>query len=137
MRELKRGERLTGRRDRTRRRYGDYMASPQWRQRREAWLHEYREHNGDDPSCAICGQPWELKRDDLHHHDYSHLGSERFDDLVPLCRHDHDQVHSLLRSKNWRRHAHAAASRSVVARLRAARTNRLGPPASGSPTGVE
>ena len=99
-------------------------------------LQEHQEREVGPPTCAVCSDPWEPKRDDLHHHDYSRLGRERFEDLVPLCRDDHDAVHEHMRSKNWRRHGHAAASRSIVARLKAARRHTSDPstePTDGGP----
>lgn len=124
MRALDPGERLTGRRSRARARYAAYMASATWRQRRRWWLAEYRRQHGTDPVCAICSAPWDIKRDDLHHHDYQRLGEEAFEDLEALCRADHELLHrTIRRSRAWKRHAHSAASRALTRRLQASRTN--------------
>lgn len=122
MRDLNRGERLTGRRAQARRRYADYMASVAWRKRREAWLEEHRAREGREPVCGICDRAWDLKHDDLHHHDYARLGAEAHEDLAPLCRADHELLHrTIRRSRAWRAHAHSAASRALLQRLRQAR----------------
>ena len=92
MRDLAKGERRTGRRGRARSRYADYMASPQWRQRRIRWVEEYRDRFGTHPSCTICGGPWALKRDDLHHHDYAQLGDEPFDEGLRSLHRPHHQL---------------------------------------------
>jgi hypothetical protein len=39
--------------------------------------------------CAVCWDP----HVDLHHKTYRRLGEELLDDLVPLCRDHHDELH--------------------------------------------
>ncbi|TMC55570.1 MAG: hypothetical protein E6J20_00240 [Chloroflexi bacterium] len=69
-----------------RRRYRrGYLRSVHWKQYRCAW---WRAH--PLARCAVCGCGHPL---DLHHITYARLGEERFTDVVPLCRADHDAVH--------------------------------------------
>ncbi|GAA4045732.1 hypothetical protein GCM10022282_02590 [Agromyces indicus] len=84
-------------------RYDAYIDSPQWRQRREEWDAEQRRRSPARPVCAACGNLWDLRRDDLHHVEYSRLGAERHEDLVPLHRRAHDEVHHLLDRLGLRR----------------------------------
>lgn len=73
--------------------YADYIKSPAWAQRRKAyfWRHPRR--------CAACGTGQHI---DLHHHTYARLGHEHDNDLVPLCRRDHDLVHDIHRREPHR-----------------------------------
>lgn len=49
--------------------------------------------------CAVCGsQEW----DDLHHLSYAHLGQERHEDMVALCRPHHDEIHQAYEAGRWR-----------------------------------
>jgi hypothetical protein len=60
-----------------------------------------------------------LHSGDLHHRNYDRLGHERFDDLIPLCRACHEQLHRTLESTPaWRRMGRAQASDVIIARLR-------------------
>jgi 5-methylcytosine-specific restriction endonuclease McrA len=64
--------------------YVEYMASPQWQARRRAY---YRAHSKE---CFICRSPFRVG---LHHRTYDNLGSEKDDDLVPLCWLHHEALH--------------------------------------------
>jgi 5-methylcytosine-specific restriction endonuclease McrA len=102
-------------------RYASYMASEEWSQRRERWLAEYRAANGGaNPTCAICGAPWELGSGDLHHRSYRRLGAEHWIDLIALCRVDHQRLHMIMEQHPaWRRLPREQATDLIAARLRA------------------
>jgi len=118
MRELERGSRRSAGREAHRARYAAYMSSSAWRERRERFVDEYLEAHGSEPTCVVCGEPWRVERDDLHHHHYDTLGEERFEDLAPMCRADHEALHSIMRGRaSWRRVNRAAASKAITHRL--------------------
>lgn len=78
-------------------RYALYMDSPAWWERRRQWLANYRQaHNGQNPTCVVCDKPWIGRHGDLHHRTYEHLGCERNDDLIPMCRSCHDRLHAVI-----------------------------------------
>lgn len=106
--------------------YQHYIDSQAWRQVRLAWADEYdRRHPGRPARCVICGQEWKVGRDDLHHLTYDRLGAERFDDLMPLCRADHELLHRWLdSSKSWRRLQLRVASIELARRLADAQSAR-------------
>jgi hypothetical protein len=85
------------------RRYDAYIDSRAWRARREAWAAEEERRTGSPIRCAVCGYEWLLGHDDMHHLEYARLGTERHDDLVPLHRQAHDEVHHLLDRLGLRR----------------------------------
>jgi 5-methylcytosine-specific restriction endonuclease McrA len=88
---------------------------------RTHWRNNFVAVFGVEPTCAACGGSWTLRNGDLHHRNYDRLGHERFDDLVPLCRVCHEQLHLILESTPaWRHLGRAQASDLIVARLRAA-----------------
>ena len=64
--------------------YAQYLVSDDWKETRES----YRASNKPQ-SCAVCYAP----NVDLHHKSYARLGRERLDDLAPLCRRHHDELH--------------------------------------------
>lgn len=64
--------------------YRRYLLSPQWADTRARY-----EASGRPQKCMVCHDP----HYELHHRTYKHLGKERLDDLIPLCRDHHDQVH--------------------------------------------
>lgn len=64
--------------------YGEYIESDDWYAKRD----EYRESNRPQP-CAVCWDP----QVDLHHRTYARLGRPWLDDLVPLCRDHHNELH--------------------------------------------
>jgi hypothetical protein len=68
--------------------YDDYMASPRWRRRREAYYARYPR------VCRACETN---KNIHLHHHTYARMGHEHDDDLIPLCETCHMQVHEFHR----------------------------------------
>jgi 5-methylcytosine-specific restriction endonuclease McrA len=96
------------------------MASSSWLDCRRRWRDAFVAVHGVEPACAVCGEPWTLRRGDLHHRSYDRLGHERFDDLVPLCRACHERVHRIFeRTPGWRRLPRAQASDAIVSRLHA------------------
>lgn len=86
-------------------RYALYMDSPAWWERRRTWLVTYlQHHNGQNPTCVVCDTPWTGRHGDLHHRTYEHLGREHDDDLIPMCRNCHNQLHAVIgESPSWRR----------------------------------
>lgn len=66
------------------RRLFDYLRSPEFKELKE----RYR-GSGLPQKCVVCKDP----NVDLHHRTYARLGEERLTDLIPLCRHHHDQLH--------------------------------------------
>lgn len=64
--------------------YDSYMASAEWRERREEY---YRSR---DKVCAACGGRNQIH---LHHRTYVRMGKEWDQDLLPLCENCHKQVH--------------------------------------------
>lgn len=73
--------------------YREYLASPHWQTKREAYW-RYRATKGP-PSCESCGAT--DRPLDLHHNHYRTVGDERYGDLTPLCRDCHDDVHRIAR----------------------------------------
>ena len=62
--------------------YSDYLRSAHWQHFSTMVATPYR-------NCYVCGRTGS----DLHHTDYSTLGRERADDVVPLCREHHVATH--------------------------------------------
>lgn len=68
--------------------------------------------------CLICGGPWSVARDDVHHLSYEHLGDERYEELWPLDRQCHDELHAELdRARQWRHIGWRQASFIIATRL--------------------
>jgi hypothetical protein len=113
------GSRWSARRLYRRRRYGAYIASPDWITRRHRWYDEHLCRTGNAPTGAICSQPWRLRDDDLHHASYARLGHEAHSDLLPMCR-EHDQaLHDLWDADPaWRRLGRERATAGIIAALR-------------------
>lgn len=66
--------------------YETYLQSPHWRRIRI----QYRQSH--PWLCGVCGATELLE---LHHKTYERIGSERLDDLIPLCAQCHPLVHQL------------------------------------------
>lgn len=62
--------------------YEDYLASGEWRARREACM------TRDDHTCRSCGAP----ATEVHHLHYRRIGHEHLEDLVALCRPCHKRA---------------------------------------------
>jgi len=67
--------------------YEQYINSPQWRARKVDY---YSRH---PKRCRACDTSNGVIID-LHHHTYERLGYELDEDLVPLCRYHHKQIHA-------------------------------------------
>ena len=107
--------------------YGTWMGSRSWLDCRRHWRDAFVAVHGIEPACAVCGEPWTLRRGDLHHRNYDRLGHERFDDLIPLCRACHERVHRILEcTPGWRRLARAQANDVIVSRLRVSASRERG-----------
>lgn len=64
--------------------YEDYLKSEHWKSVRETY-----ESSGRSTKCMICGS----SDYQLHHIRYDNLGREPLDDLRPLCKRHHTDVH--------------------------------------------
>jgi hypothetical protein len=64
--------------------YSEYLDSDHWKRVKE----QYRALKLPQ-ECLVCFSP----NVDLHHKTYKRLGAERTQDLIPLCRHHHDELH--------------------------------------------
>ncbi len=94
------------------------MASAAWLRRRARWFREHRQRTDTDtdPACAVCGTCDGLE---LHHHEYTRLGHEDYDDLTPLCQLHHRRLHDVYdASKQWRSIGRRAASVGIIAAMR-------------------
>ena len=101
--------------------YATWMGSADWLAWRQAWHDAWSARHGGEPVCAACAQAWSLHHGDLHHRCYDRLGHEQFDDVTPLCRACHDQLHRILESSpSWRRMPRSQATDGIVALLRRA-----------------
>lgn len=99
--------------------YRDYMTRPAWFARRHRWVAEQATRYGTEPCCLVCGGPWSLIHDDLHHRSYARLGHEAHGDLIPLHRACHRALHRILESDpSWRRLDRAQATDLIVVALR-------------------
>lgn len=119
MRPPRPGSRWSGRRLARRRRYAAYLGSRTWIARRERWHADQLRRAATEPACAVCGKPWRLREDDLHHASYARLGDEAHHDLIPMCRPHHQALHDLWdASPAWRRLGRERASVGIIAALR-------------------
>jgi hypothetical protein len=119
MRPPRPGSRWSARRLARRGRYATYIDSPAWLARRDRWHAEHARLTGGEPVCVVCGRPWRLREDDLHHVSYARLGDEAHRDLIPMCRSDHAALHDLWdASPSWRRLGREQATAGIVALLR-------------------
>lgn len=83
-----------------------YSRSPAWFARRDRWFEDFRAHTGQDPACYVCEMTkTQLGSLDLHHVSYQGVrrgprnrwvADERHEDLVPMCRWCHDDLHGRL-----------------------------------------
>lgn len=90
--------------------YRNYLRSRAWNWRRRRWFRDVRAA-GREPACQVCGLRLEDTDSlDLHHVSYAGVGkvdgrwaaTEADEDLLPLCRADHQAVHRMLdRSKDF------------------------------------
>ena len=68
--------------------YNDYLLGDHWK----SFKSRYRK-SGRSVSCAVCGS----NSTQFHHRTYERLGNEGLDDVIPLCRKHHEDVHSKLK----------------------------------------
>ena len=68
--------------------YAAYIQSDAWKRKRIVRLKE------DGFSCQLCGAKTNLN---VHHLTYKHLGCERPDELMTLCRNCHAKVHEYMK----------------------------------------
>lgn len=66
--------------------YGRYLVSPEWRERRAAAI------AAQGFKCQRCGRRRDLQ---VHHKTYKNLGKERDEDLEVLCRDCHEIHHGI------------------------------------------
>ena len=92
MRNPRPGSQWTPARQRCRIDYLAYIESAAWRTRRFRWLREHRERTGKAATCQVCGGPDDLE---LHHHEYTRLGDEHYQDLAALCHTCHQLLHDI------------------------------------------
>ena len=114
----------TARRTRRGRRaaYDAYLSSRAWSDKRKQWYAAWLTTAGVEPSCLVCGRRWTLKTGHLHHATYAHLGVEQVDDLVPLCRRDHQRLHALIDANpTWGHSDRRTATAAIIAAMRQAR----------------
>lgn len=84
-------------------RYADWLASPGWHKRRQRWANEEQRRYGRIV-CALCGARWSQSHGDLHHLSYNHIGKERHEDLMAMCRPCHELVHQAIdASRSWQK----------------------------------
>lgn len=110
-----------------------YSKSPAWFARRDQWFVEFRQITGCEPFCYVCdATKAHLGSLDLHHLNYDGVqrgarnqwvAAEKHEDLVPLCRACHDDVHNRLDDgKTYYGWSRETATFIVIRDLR----NRLG-----------
>jgi hypothetical protein len=73
-----------------RKKYDQYIKSPEWAERRKAILAR------DNFECRTCPNSENLQ---VHHRRYDHFGNEPMEDLVTLCIECHDAITNVLRSR--------------------------------------
>ncbi|KRC90059.1 hypothetical protein ASE25_11240 [Terrabacter sp. Root85] len=101
--------------------YDAYLNSRAWSDKRKQWYAAWLTAAGVEPACLVCGRRWTLKAGHLHHVTYARLGIEPVEDLVPLCRRDHQRLHALIDAHpTWRRSDRRTATAAIIASLRQA-----------------
>lgn len=104
--------------------YDEYLSSSRWLRTRARYLASELSQR-----CIVC----KCTTFDLHHLTYRRLGREHLEDLVPLCRRHHDEVHAYV----FLGYPLATAHLSVAAkheRVRKRAEGRQGPPSAASDT---
>lgn len=99
--------------------YDAYLSSRTWSDKRRQWYAASLTAAGVEPTCLVCGRRWTLKAGHLHHVTYARLGNESTEDLVPLCRRDHQRLHALIdAAPTWRRADRRTATAAIIASMR-------------------
>lgn len=108
--------------------YREYLRSAQWGFRRVRWFRDCRAR-GMEPACLVCQVTLEQAGTlDLHHVSYDGVvqdqstgtwsAQEADEDLMPLCRQHHQQLHRLMDARKeyfgWDRRR---ASVAIIARM--------------------
>ncbi len=115
-----RKQRAHGTRSRSRSAYrgqiAHYMASDLWATVRHTWIVWFTTVFDQRPRCVVCGS-WQY---DLHHAEKARrFGTERCNDLIPLCRDHHEILHQLYdRSAAFRQMDSARATYVLIAHIR-------------------
>ena len=105
--------------------YAGYIASDAWRARKIRYYEDIRAA-GFVPVCQVCGVSRGL---DLHHLSYDGVrrvasgvwvSGEADEDLIPLCRADHEELHRVLdtRGRDYRGWSRRAASLRIIRYLK-------------------
>ena len=68
--------------------YKGYLASSEWRERRNACVNAYEYH------CQVCGCTSWRRAMEVHHLHYKNVGNEKPEDLVLLCIKHHIMLHN-------------------------------------------
>ena len=100
--------------------YTAYIASPEWGAFRAAYIARH-----GALVCTACGSP---RRVQLHHRHYRTLGHESPDDVTPLCKSCHENVHNAARQGGT---VLAAATDRYIRRFLRARAERIVLPPAG------
>lgn len=72
-------------------RYRRYMQSRQWPRKKLEW----KQNSGRPYICVVCEDRRGVQ---LHHVSYQNFGNEKLEDLEPLCKVHHAQIHTLHRA---------------------------------------
>lgn len=73
--------------------YESYIASPQWKQRRQKVLER------DSFQCQACLSSEDLE---VHHKTYARLGHEDLDDLITFCHDCHEAITTVIRRRKYK-----------------------------------
>lgn len=89
--------------------YAEYLDSAHWREFKKGYRASSRSRK-----CEVCNRgPIQL-----HHHTYQRLGKERLDDVTPLCRDHHEEVHKIIKDRGWPVESTRKAIDIIKARLK-------------------
>lgn len=76
--------------------YEEYLDSDLWQQFRKKYFRSKKTKK----FCLVCLGDDEFNFSvELHHLTYERLGQERLNDVIPLCREHHEQVHEILKQR--------------------------------------
>lgn len=71
--------------------YEEYLKTPEWAEKRELVLER------DGHRCMLCNTRENLH---VHHRTYARRGYEELEDLVTLCKEDHEHFHQRMRTSD-------------------------------------
>lgn len=73
--------------------YDEYLQSEHWQRFRKKFFKAKKIKK----TCYLCRKSnWDVE---LHHRTYERLGKERLNDVIPVCRRHHEQLHNLLNER--------------------------------------